>query len=380
MTVTHTALLELRNDSDEAARLSIQTNRSAAESARLTFLLRKMNVGTPSSTATREIVRLWLNNIPKAGESRATDVFAGSQEIVYSTGPAGGYLVPNEFQEEIILGMAQFDPLLDKNLVNLDVTPDARPKTYPAWDLSTIAATIVSEGQQQSPGVVPTTSGHLLNGIIFKQSLSASIEFEQDSFSSAYSLMRLAYSVAFARGVGVYLATGSGSGVPQGILTGAANSGVTLSQTITSDVSATANDAFQKAYFSVNRVYRASPKCAWVLSDSTYMWLRSLTDKQARPLIEIRNDTETIMGKPVVISPSIPSYNASPSVTGKIVFGDLSHFTVRCTPLSIQRATELPGMAEAAQALYIGRMRVDSSLIDPTSGVFPPVCYINITP
>ncbi len=314
-------------------------------------------------------------------EIRATDMEAGTQTLAYTEGSLGGYLVPQDFEQDIIFGMAQVDPLLDKKVVTLIKTKGARPLTYPGWDLSTLAATRLAEGTQQNPGVVPAVSAINLNGAIYVSSLDATMELEEDAFEPIVNAMKDAFGVALARGIGVDLITGAGTpGIPQGILTGATASGVTLDQTITSDVSATLNDAFQEAYFSINRIYRNSKKCAWIMNDETYEWIRQLTDKQARPLIEIRKDKEEIMGKPVLISPTMPAYNASPLVHGKIVFGDLSHYVVRTSQVTLMRRTDLPGYAEFGKALYTARMRADGRVHDPTNGVTPPIVFITINP
>lgn len=305
---------------------------------------------------------------------------AGTQSITYSQGGPGGYLVPQDFEEDIIFGMAQVDPLLDKKVVNLTKTKGARPLVVPGWDLSTIAASLVAEGAQQNDGSVPAVSGVQLGGYTFRASLSATLELEEDDFEPVLNQMKEAYSVAFARGIGAYLITGNGSTAPEGVLTGAANSGVTLDPTITNDVSNTLNDQFQDVYFSVNRIYRASKKCAWVMSDDTYKWIRKLTDKSARPLIDIRKDKEEIMGKPVLISPSMTSYAASPLVPGKIVFGDLSHYKVRTSQVTITRNIQAPGYIEYGKALYTARMRADAKVADPTSGATPPIVYATIQP
>jgi HK97 family phage major capsid protein len=370
--------IELRNNINELERLSTQPELSTRDRARYDFLAAKVNPVAPSKKSTEEL-RQWLNHLPSSNEIRS-DILAGSQTIAYSVGSSGGYLVPQEFNDQIILGMAQYDPLLNENIITLKKTDGGNPLTIPAWDLSTFAAQLISEGSQQTPQTPPPTSGRLLNGYIFRASLDASIEFEEDTFTDTMNLMRLAYSIGFSRSIGQYLATGSGVNQPSGILTGATFSGVTLDQTITTDVSNTLADKFLAAYFSVNRIYRASPKCAWVCSDETYMWLRSLSDKQARPLINIVNDRETILGKPVFISPSIPSYSTSPLVVGKLLFGDLSHFVARISPLSIQRRTQAPGYAENFKALYVSLARCDGALIDPTDGNYSPVTYTNINP
>lgn len=375
------AMLELRDAINEAEALTRKPEMTKRDIARNSFLMAKIkNIqsAAPQKVWTEE-TRNWFKNLPAVGESRA-DMFAGSQTITYTQGTSGGYLVPNEFQKEIILGMAQYDPLLDDKIVNIIHTDNGRPITVPGWDLSTIAATLVPDGTQQVPGAVPTVSGVLLNGNNFRASLAASFELEQDDFEPYLNQVKTAFAIAFARGVGSYLITGAGtSSQPQGILTGATNSGVSLSQGISSDVSTTLNDKFQQIYFSVNRIYRTSPKCCWVMSDVTYQWIRSLSDKQARPLLEIRKDKEMIMGKPVLISPTMPSYSASPVTTGKIVFGDLDAYIVRDSPISITRNIQLPGYAENGLALYTAQMRIGANVNDPTNGVTPPITYSNLT-
>lgn len=314
-------------------------------------------------------------------EIRATDMEAGTQAIAYTEGSLGGYLVPNDFEQDIIFGMAQFDPLLDKKVVTLIKTKGARPLPYPGWDLSTIAASRLAEGTQQNPGVVPAVSAINLNGAIYVSSLDATSELEEDSFEPVLNAMKEAFGVALARGIGVDLITGAGTpGIPQGVLTGATSSSITLSPNISAGVSAITNDLFMEAYFSVNRAYRQSKKCAWIMSDATYKLLRKMSSAVAEPLFEVRKDKEMIMGKPVLISPSMPSYNASPAVSGKIVFGDLSHYVVRTSQITIMRRTDLPGYAEFGKALYTARMRADGKVHDPTNGVTPPLVTITIHP
>ena len=81
------------------------------------------------------------------------------------------------------------------------------------------------------------------------------------------------------------------------------------------------------------------------------------------------------MGKPVLICPSLPYYR--PSLTsGKIVFGDFSRLFVRVSKLSIVRKSQAPGYVEYGKALYTGRMRADSKVMDASGGSVPPFTYI----
>jgi len=214
---------------------------------------------------------------------------------------------------------------------------------------------------------------------MYRASVAASFELEMDDFQPTMDQLTALYGIGFGRGIGVDLTVGNGTTAPQGLLNAAVNSGVTLDPRITDDISNTLNDLFQNAYFSVNAAYRHSPKCAWAMSDPTYQWIRSLTDKQGRPLLEIRKDKEMIMGKPVLICPSMPSYNASLGSTGYMVFGDFSHLVVRCSRMWIQRKLQVPGYIDKGLALYTAYMRADSKVVDATNGATPPFTYVTLS-
>jgi len=47
------------------------------------------------------------------------------------------------------------------------------------------------------------------------------------------------------------------------------------------------------------------------------------------------------------------------------VFGDLAHYVVRISSLSIKRNWQLPNFVENGLALYTGLMRCDAKVFDP---------------
>lgn len=319
-----------------------------------------------------------------ASAAEIRTMLAGAQTISYTEGASGGFVVPATFGKKVFEGLSQVDPLLEPGIVTLvDETGFALPpQILPAWDLSTFTAANILEGNQQNEQTAPLADVGMTNSHTYRCSLAASFEWEEDSaaYGRALDAMARAFGVGFARGIGADLITGNGTSAPLGILTAAADSGITLDPTITSDVSNTLNDGFQKAYFSINHIYRSMPKCAWLMSDATYQWIRSLTDKGGRPLLNIIDDTEMIMGKPVYISPTMPSYGGSPVTTGKIIFGDLSYYNVHLSAMLLRRRTQAPGYVERAKALYTGLMRADAKLVDPTGGVNPPIKFISLHP
>lgn len=311
-------------------------------------------------------------------EYRGTDMLAGTQTPNWTLGSEGGYFVPQEFHDSLLYGMKQFDPLLDENVVTMIKSNSGalRPYPIPGWDMSALKATKVAEGAQQTPSTVPNAAQAILNGYMYRQTLDASFELEADDFQPTLEQIRGAYMIAFARGIGEDLVTGNGTTAPQGILTAAVDSGVSLDPRITVDISNTLNDAFQNAYFALNRWHRANPKCFWAMNDKTYEWIRSLTDGVGRPLIKIHHDDEILMGKKVLICPSVPAWQSS-ITDGKIIFGNFSQLYVRVARTTVTRNLQAAGYVDKGKGLYTGRMRADAKVLDPTGGVIPP--FVSIT-
>jgi HK97 family phage major capsid protein len=363
---------ELRAALIEANEVSQRSDGNAKlNEARLSFLLAKIKTLTAGGPATGNETNEFFRALFMGKETRAMQ--EGSQTLSYTQGAEGGYLVPQEFNDSVVYGMAQFDPLLNKDAVTL-IESDSfalPPFTIPGWDLSTFAAVKIAEGAQQNGQTPPTVSGVILNAYKYKASLPVTMELEEDAFQPMLRLITDAYGIGFARGIGIDLAVGNGTTAPQGALTGAASSGVTSA----SGTALTLND-FENVYFSVNRFYRASPKCAWLMSDATYQLARKAIDTVGNPLLKLIHDKETIMGKPVLVSPSLPAYNPSLGTQAEgsfCVFGDLSHYFVRVSKMIVKRQWQLPGYVENGMALYTGIMRADAKVFDPTSGSVPPI-------
>jgi hypothetical protein len=131
-------------------------------------------------------------------EFRDAAAQAGALSISYSDGATGGVLVPFSFYEEVTTGMAQVDPLLDENNVNLisEQSYAMRPKTLPGYDLTQIKATRVSENNNSGvPDAFPSSSSEVLNGYPYRMATYATVEFGDDDFEGAIA------SVARAHGV-----------------------------------------------------------------------------------------------------------------------------------------------------------------------------------
>jgi hypothetical protein len=136
----------------------------------------------------------------------------------------------------------------------------------------------------------------------------------------------------------------------------------------------------ESIFFAVNAVYRSQDLCAWLMSDSVYQRVRSAVDLNGRPLLNVKDDEEQLMGKPIYISPSLGVLGGSIPLNSTIVFGDLGHFHIRCSRPTVQRVLN-SSIADITQgkALYVARIRMDSALLDPSGGNFPPLVAATVT-
>lgn len=303
-------------------------------------------------------------------EHRAQTFQAGTNAVTYTAGSQGGILVPVGFNDAVVEGMAATDPLLRDDVSTVITEPDfsLRPMTIPGWDLSQIAAVNIQETLGTKPGVCPQVSAKLTSKYTYRLSLSASLEWEEDevAYGSAIAAMGRAYGIGFARGIGADLTTGTGGGNgPAGIL-----NGLTSVYTTANANKITYTD-ITSVYFSINAIHRQAPKAAWLMTDPVYQMVRNAVDNQGRPLIQVEGDNMLLLGKRVLISPSLPSSVFT-------VFGDLSHYHVHRSTMFLRRSLQASGYVEYGMALYQGLLMCDGVLHDPSASGAPSVVVASL--
>jgi HK97 family phage major capsid protein len=328
-------------------------------------------MGVPVEQITKGIVTEEQRNALEERESFRRYVAYGElpQHRTYSplTEDNTGFIVPQTFFNTLLTGVAQYTELFDSRNVRLIETDNARIMKLPQIDLSTISSAIVGQGVDAPPVANPVIGGMTLNRFSYRTNpIAATIELEQDSFESITDILTQAFGVGLARGIGSDLVNGSGSGAPQGILTAASDSTVTSASS-----TGFTKSELQEIYFSVNRAYRVSPKCAWLMNDTTYNAILGLKDATTnRPLVNITEDQEKLFGKRILVSPDMPTAAGSKAV----LFGDLGQYVVRVArnSVKVRRNFEVISYAEKGAALYTCYMQVDAALNAP-NGVAPIV-------
>jgi HK97 family phage major capsid protein len=170
----------------------------------------------------------------------------------------------------------------------------------------------------------------------------------------------LVKSIGYGMGVAEETAffTGNGSNKPTGVV-GSATLGKTASAT-----NAITADELMDTFYALGRQYRDSPKCAWVMNDSTIKALRKLvtgvsSDKTylwAPGLVN--GEPDVLLGKPVYAQKDM---DAATTGLKPILFGDFSYYLIGDRAgISILRDPYT--LATTGQVRFTAAIRTDGKL------------------
>jgi len=339
----------------------------------------------------QEIAKYPENDLsPLLNEFRDTQT-AGAATITGTTQSAGGVFVPIQFlYVEIQNQLAAHDALFDSDKVSLLLTNSGSTLELPIVSDVSEFATPVAEAASDSGYSNLALVGNAENNVFSYRSgkIAVSIEFGQDAEAFVSSIENF-FAGRIARGVGRDLVTGNSAGHIRGLLPSLESLGVpftTASGSAADDGSAStgANSIgsadLHNLFSSVNSAYRNSPKCAWLMADTTLLAIASLRDKMGAQLGLVKYDGDgqpRLFGKPIYISPSLPSI--APSAQGVVIFGDLSRWITRAVPRTnyVQRFSEIPGIAEQGKVCFEAFARYGGQLLATDSSA-SPISYLSM--
>lgn len=279
------------------------------------------------------------------------------------TNAAGGFTVPTELQAEIIKTMKAYGPMYDPGITRELVTTGGNPIPFPTVDDT------ANSGAATTQGVALTDDGS--GDVVFGQRqldgfsyatpwIRVSKELADDSIAVMETLLGELLGERLGRLANTQLTTGSGSGAPNGIAT-AAGLGVTAAS-----ATAVSYDEIIDLEHSVDPAYRESPRCRFMMHDTTLKAVRKLKDGQGNYLWQAGNVQggipNTINGRPYSINQAM----AVPAASARyMLFGDFGKYFVRKVgaPLvgAIQDKDFWPGFGIA------GWIRFDGELMDTTA-------------
>jgi HK97 family phage major capsid protein len=159
-----------------------------------------------------------------------------------------------------------------------------------------------------------------------------------------------------------YMTTGTGTAQPEGIVTGATDSGV-----VAADVALVTWQELIQLKHSVDQGYRQSPKEGYMTSDTGLAAMKQMIGQLNTPVWQpslVPNAPDTYDGSPVWVNNDIDV----PAATKlSYIYGDLGKFVIRDVASYIRflRLDEIA--ATSAQVIFLAFMRSDSRIRQPAA-------------
>ena len=282
--------------------------------------------------------------------------------LVEGTGANGGYAVPAEYAQELVVPLRDASWLRNPAIgVTIDDVDGTNAYHLPAQtDSAAAALTSEAGGYTQSE---PTLADTTFTPYKYTKLSKVSEELLADSrFDPWNMILQPDYVQAFAAAENGSFTTGTGSSQPEGFTTNA-TVGVTLANS-TSQVSTIASfDRLIDLYYSVDYKYRSNG--VWLMNDAVVQIIRQFKDSTGRYLVNMDNGLQPgsvgeIMGRPIFIDNSM----ATPAANAKtIAFGTFSFFRIADFSkgqMFVQRLNEL--YAGTGQIGFRATFRTDGLL------------------
>jgi len=288
-----------------------------------------------------------------------------SRALSAVTGSAGGYTVPQGFYNEIIEAMKTFGGMRQVRYTSVR-TAAGNDLPIPTNDDTANKGAIVNENTPAGNATDLTFGQKILKAHKYtSKTILVPIELLQDSAFDIEAFIRRKIAERIGRILNEHFTVGSGTGEPQGVITGAslgksAASGQTNSITY---------EDLVDLQHSVDPAYRVNAE--WMLNDGTLKAIRKLKDGNGVPLWQPSltvGEPDMILGKRYVINNDVPELGAGAK---SILFGDFSNYFIRdVMDLMIVRIAEK--YIESGQIGFIAFSRHDGLLVDAGQG---PIKY-----
>ena len=264
----------------------------------------------------------------------------------------GGYLVPEEFERQIVMGLDEANVV--RSLAKV-ITTGAERKIPVAATHSTAAWT--AENGAYTPSQ-PSFDQKTIDAYKLTDLVTVSIELLQDSMFDLESYIAAEFARAFGIAEEQAFCVGTGSGQPSGIFTAA---GGQSQITAAANNAVTADELFSLVY-ALKSPYRRNAK--WLMNDATIAAIRKLKDGNGvylwQPSLQA-GEPDKLLGYELYTSPYAPLM-ASDALA--IAFGDFKNYWIADrSGRTVQRLNEL--YSTHGQVGFVATERVDGKVILP---------------
>ena len=271
-----------------------------------------------------------------------------------TTDAQGGYAVPTQYANEIVLPLADASFL---RAAGARVIALSGTDSFKLPSLTFSAAAVLKAESAAYAQSEPTMGEVEFNPYKYTKLSKVTEELVADSrFDVWTQILQPDWTQAFAAAENAAFTTGTGSSEPQGVVTGSA-----LGVTAASATAITADEVIDLVH-SVSYLYRQRAK--FMMHDTTLRELRQLKDGEGRYLWSIDgglngSPTGSLLGYPVITNNSMAEI-----ATGNktILFGDFSYYVIGdWAGVGMQRLDEL--YAGTGEVGFRGYRRFDGNVI-----------------
>ena len=311
------------------------------------------------------------------------DMGTGGGNALQGTG--AGYFVPVGFADRVETSL-KFHSDVWKTSTILDTTT-GQPFPFPTADDSSVSGSIVYEDVQTPMQDIAAISTVIFRAFKFSSALvRVTRELVEDAFSDLEGYLSDQFAIRLARASTPLFTTGLGftnvPPQPRGIMLDAVDSGVVV---VGDDVATSPDPTKQIGYLdlvglemSLDAAYRQ--RASWLMNSKTLAYLKTLRDKNSRPLYPSLADREpddpsapsgTLNGYPVRLNESLDDLAAAKK---PILFGDLSKYSIRRVQgMRLMRLNER--FADRGEIAFLMWARWDGALLDAGTH---PVKYLTM--
>jgi HK97 family phage major capsid protein len=262
----------------------------------------------------------------------------------------GGYLVPTEFERQIVAGLDEANII--RSLAKVITTSSERK--IPLAASHSVATWTAESGAFTESN--PTFGQKQIDAFKLTDLVKVSTELLQDSMFDLEAYIALEFARAFGIAEEQAFCVGTGTGQPTGIFT---TNGGQVGVTAGSPTAITVDNVLDLVY-SLKSPYRRN--AAFLMNDATVAALRKLKDSNGaylwQPSVQA-GQPDRLIGYPIYTSPYIPVAAANAFTIG---FGDYKNYWIADRQgRTVQRLNEL--YSTNGQVGFIATERVDGKVI-----------------
>lgn len=295
----------------------------------------------------------------------------GTNTQITTNDALGGYLVPQQFSNELENMMKYYSNMLDYCRVVDDTGVGGGQLEWPTGDDTAVTGNINTAANQAAQRTVSDlTFGQVLfnDWLIDSNIIQVSRSLMQDErVGLLQSVLIDDLANRIGRKANAVWTNGTGTNQPYGLTTTVTGTGIT-----TAGATAITKAELVKLMYTVDRAYQVGPKCGFMMHNTVLGYLRTLDFSTDTSHIFVpgniaAGEPDRLLGYPVFINNDLPAVTGATGLpvtaTKHIYFGDFSKFVIRkIRNVAIERNDYL--YWDYLKVGFMGWMRTDSNLIN----------------